>query len=101
MPAEPLHQVGPAEHQPGLGAAEQLVAAAQHQVRAGRQGGLQVGLVGQGRVRCSRPEPTSATTGTPIPASSPTSTDRVNPRTTKFDGWIFSTAPVSGPRAAV
>ncbi len=35
------------------------------------------------------------------PASSPTSTDRVNPRTTKFDGWIFSTAPVSGPRAAV
>ena len=55
MPAQPLHQFGPAEHQPGLRPAEQLVAAGQHQVGAGGEGALQVRLVGQQRVRAEQP----------------------------------------------
>ena len=55
MPAQPLDQLGAAQDQPGLRAAEQLVAAGQHEVGAGGQRALQVGLVGQQRMRPEQP----------------------------------------------
>ena len=66
VPAQPLDQVGAAEQQPGLRAAEQLVAAGGHQGRAGPQRAsprpARRAAAGRG---ASRPEPMSATTGTP------------------------------------
>ncbi len=55
VPAQPLDEFGPAEDEPGLRPAEQLVAAGQHEVRARGEGALQVRLVGQQRVRAEQP----------------------------------------------
>ena len=55
VPAQPLHQFGPPEHQARLRPAEQLVAAGQHQVGAGLEGALQIGLLGQHRMRAEQP----------------------------------------------
>ena len=51
---QPLDDVGAAEDEPGLRAAEQLVAAARDDGRAGAQRGRGVGLVGQQRVRAQQ-----------------------------------------------
>src|ERR687894_437723 len=48
----------------------------------------------------SRPEPMSATTGTPSPVSCATGTDEVNPVMRKLDGCTLRTNPVCGPMAA-
>ena len=58
-----------------------------------------VGLVRQPRMGASRPEPMSATTGTPSPARSATDTDDVKPSTRKLEGCTLSTNAVSGPTA--
>ena len=64
VPAQPLDHVGAAEQQPGLRAAEQLVAAGGDQRGAGPQRGRGVRLVRQQRVSGpSSPEPMSTTTG--------------------------------------
>jgi hypothetical protein len=55
MPGEPAHQIGLAEQQSGLRAAEQLVAARGDQGRAVAQRGRGVWLIGQRRVRGEQP----------------------------------------------
>jgi hypothetical protein len=57
VPAQLLDEVRPAEHQPALRPAEQLVAGRGHQVGAGPQGGGRGRLVGQPRVRRQQPRP--------------------------------------------
>ena len=55
MPSQPLDQLGRAEQQTRLRAAEQLVAAGGDEVGAVAQDGRRVGLVGQQRVRGQQP----------------------------------------------
>ena len=57
------------------------------------------GSSGSSGCRPSRPDPMSASTGTPSVASSATPTWAVKPSTRKFDGCTLSTNPVSGPQA--
>ena len=57
MPGQPAHQAGPAEQQPGLRAAEQLVAARGDQGGAVPQRGRGARLVWQQRVRREQPGP--------------------------------------------
>ena len=95
------HQVGVAEQQPGLRAAEQLVAAGGDQRGAGAQGAWRAsGSSGSSGSGASSPEPMSATTGTPSVASSLHRYRRGEAGDPKFDGCTLSTKPVRGPIAA-
>ena len=107
VPAQARDQVGAgpgAEQQPGLRAAEQLVAGRGHERGAAGQRRRRVRLVGQQGVRG---EQAGADVGDdrhaerrPFSASSSTSTARVKPVTTKFDGCTLRTNAVSGPTAS-
>ena len=90
------HQLGVAEQQPALRAAEQLVARGRDQRRARPQGRARrrarraaAGAGPAGPSRC-RPRP-----GRRAPASSATATEEVKPSTRKFDGCTLSTNAVS------
>ena len=98
MPAQPLDQLGPPEQQPGLRAAEQLVAAAGDDVGAGAAARWRrpvrraaAGRAPAARCRCRRPP---ARPGRPARA---TPTRRVKPVIRKLLGWILRMQPVSGP----
>ena len=101
MPGEAAYQVGPAEQQAGLRAAEELVAAGRDQVGAVAQRGGGAGLVGQQRVRGSSPEPMSNTTGTPSAGQlGARPTAAVKPSMRKFDGCTLRMNAVRGPVAS-
>ena len=105
VPAQPLHQLGrgraPARPAGRRAACRRWPAPGPRRRRACVCRSGSSGSAGAAR---SSPEPMSATSGTPVPASARparrTGTDAVNPRTTKFDGCTLSTAPVCGPSAA-
>ena len=102
--AQPFHQVGGAEQQTGLRAAEQLVGTAGHQVGTVTQRGGGVRLEGQQRVPAQQPGAEIGHQWHAALAQRPAElghlTLEVKPWTTKFDGCTLSTMPVSSPTAA-
>ena len=96
MRSQPLDRVAPPDDQPGLRAAEQLVAGEADDVRARRDAVARRGLVGSSAaelvVRCeSTPEPRSSITGSsraaPSSQSSAIPTSSVKPIVRKFEAW--------------
>ena len=95
---QPLDELGVAEQQAALRAAEQLVAGGGDQVGAGAEGGRRVGLVGQPRVRRQQ---SGADVGHERDAERRRARRRrprsVKPSTRKFDGCTLSTNAVCSP----
>jgi hypothetical protein len=97
--AQALDDVGPAEQQPGLRPAEQLVAARGDHGAPARSA-VRRRLVGQQRVRGEQP---AAGVGDDRHAERGELGDldgRVKPSTRKLLGCTLSTQPVSGPTAS-
>ncbi len=100
--AAPGHRVGAADQQPGLGAAEQLVARAADERRPGAHRLAQPRLARAApaaRRPGSAPEPMSSITGTPELAQlAPPTARQTNPTARKFDWWTRRHRPPASRR---